>query len=55
MEPEYRCLICGEKYGSHVTAIHKLFRFFNFVKKRKVEGETNDGFDENESLLIENN
>ena len=51
MNSEYRCLICGEKYGSHVTALHKIFQFFSSVKKRKVTGKPNDGFDEKESFF----
>ena len=51
MKSEYRCLICGEKYGSHITAIHKLLKFLSFEKNK---GQTNEGSDE-ESILIENN
>ena len=54
MKSEYRCLICGEKYGSHITAIHNMIAFY-FAVKKKVERETNYGFDDKESILIENN
>ena len=53
MEYKYRCLICGEPYGSHITALHKMFAFY-YSAKKKVEGEINYGFSD-ESLLIENN
>ena len=52
MKHEYRCIICGEKYGSHITAIHKIFRYLSFVKYK---GKQNEGFDDKESILIENN
>lgn len=49
MKSEYRCLICGEKYGSHITALHKLLKYLSFVKYK---GKTNIGFSD-ESFLIE--
>ena len=58
MKSEYRCLICGEKYGSHITAVHKLFQCFPCLKKPKDAGIVNVAFkydDDDEILLIENN
>ena len=53
MKPKYRCLICGEVYGSHITAIHNTIKLY-FAIKKNVDGEINYGFSD-ESLLIENN
>ena len=58
MKSEYKCLICGEKYGSHITAMHKLLKLMCCIKieDEADEGQTNIGFDDDdESILIENN
>ena len=49
-EVKYRCLICGEPYGSHITAIHNMIKLYFDVKKC-----VNEGFNDDESILIENN
>ena len=54
MEYKYRCLICGEPYGSHITAMHKLLYFYNFVKK-KAKDEYNYGYINEDPLLFEDN
>ena len=54
MEHKYRCLVCGEPYGSHITAIHNMIAYYFAVKKKVKKGKINFGFDE-ESVLIKNN
>ena len=54
MKPKYRCLICGEPYGSHITAIHNMIAYYFAVKKRVVE-QINLGLDDEEPILVENN
>lgn len=54
MEIKYSCLICGEKYGSHITAIHKLVFLYDFVKK-KAKNEQNYGYVYEHPILFEDN
>ena len=54
MEHKYRCIICGEPYGSHITALHKLIHFYDFVI-HKAKEEYNYGYVDDDPILIEDN
>lgn len=52
MKVQYKCLICGERYVSHIAAIHKLIGFYKNVTDKE---KYNYGYIDERPILFENN